>query len=573
MAEWVKVFPSAADTIPKSVADSTSPTGFGYNHQTKSQLKTFLDIDDIEAKAIFDQVNVKDYCVCNGVVDNTADIQSLIDDNTSIYIPEDAICKITQLTISESDVKIYGGGTLYIDMESEDSIDYADYYGIKLIGDINQKNILIDGIKFTGIGDYGGIFGTTISLTAGWGDGGSPSTPVLTDANYEARENIIIKNCTFESVGKSAIFLTNCNADVMNVIINGCDNSDDIGVITVRGCNKVNYKNIKTYSWNSKNLNVSYAKNVTIENILGLSGLTTPMVFYIGYFCENIIVSNIKSVGATPFKTSYYAKNIIIDNVIALDSPDYSFIQGSINVSLTNSYLHATGKNALQIYYHNVYGDLRSNDIRIHNCKIENATACTTNTEASLYAHICDNIYITNSDIIGGLSVRDVDVIEFDNCRFDGTNAYDYMLYLRDMTNVIFETCKIKDGVVGGYLGYLHGDSKASTVFFRNNIFQTQNDGQGAIYSSYFTGGSITFIDNIRTDGSISGIFSFQGGFGGSKIAKYIDLYMDAAPTSGRWYVGDKVYNTAPTAGGTIGWVCTTAGTPGTWKTFGAITA
>jgi len=46
-----------------------------------------------------------------------------------------------------------------------------------------------------------------------------------------------------------------------------------------------------------------------------------------------------------------------------------------------------------------------------------------------------------------------------------------------------------------------------------------------------------------------------------------------SAPTSGTWKVGDKVYNTSPSASGTMGWVCTTAGTPGTWKTFGAISA
>lgn len=46
-----------------------------------------------------------------------------------------------------------------------------------------------------------------------------------------------------------------------------------------------------------------------------------------------------------------------------------------------------------------------------------------------------------------------------------------------------------------------------------------------------------------------------------------------AAPTTGTWVVGDKVHNTAPAAGGTVGWVCTTAGTPGTWKTFGTIAA
>jgi len=39
-----------------------------------------------------------------------------------------------------------------------------------------------------------------------------------------------------------------------------------------------------------------------------------------------------------------------------------------------------------------------------------------------------------------------------------------------------------------------------------------------------------------------------------------------AAPTTGTWKRGDIVVNTTPSAGGTPGWVCTTAGTPGTWK-------
>lgn len=44
-----------------------------------------------------------------------------------------------------------------------------------------------------------------------------------------------------------------------------------------------------------------------------------------------------------------------------------------------------------------------------------------------------------------------------------------------------------------------------------------------------------------------------------------------SAPGSGYWRVGDIVWNNTPSAGGNIGWVCTSAGTPGTWKTFGAI--
>lgn len=46
-----------------------------------------------------------------------------------------------------------------------------------------------------------------------------------------------------------------------------------------------------------------------------------------------------------------------------------------------------------------------------------------------------------------------------------------------------------------------------------------------------------------------------------------------AAPSASDGYfaVGDIRYNSAPTSGGSIGWVCTTAGIPGTWKTFGTI--
>jgi len=44
-------------------------------------------------------------------------------------------------------------------------------------------------------------------------------------------------------------------------------------------------------------------------------------------------------------------------------------------------------------------------------------------------------------------------------------------------------------------------------------------------------------------------------------------------PVSGTFARGAIVLNETPSAGGFIGWVCVTGGTPGTWKTFGAISA
>ena len=56
-----------------------------------------------------------------------------------------------------------------------------------------------------------------------------------------------------------------------------------------------------------------------------------------------------------------------------------------------------------------------------------------------------------------------------------------------------------------------------------------------------------------------------------SNIGGTYKVYVSAAPIYGTWAVGDKVFYSAPTAGGYIGAVCTVAGTPGTWKGFGSV--
>lgn len=51
---------------------------------------------------------------------------------------------------------------------------------------------------------------------------------------------------------------------------------------------------------------------------------------------------------------------------------------------------------------------------------------------------------------------------------------------------------------------------------------------------------------------------------------------MAAAPTTGlegRCAVGDIIYHSTPVSAGYLGWVCITAGQPGTWKTFGNLSS
>jgi hypothetical protein len=46
---------------------------------------------------------------------------------------------------------------------------------------------------------------------------------------------------------------------------------------------------------------------------------------------------------------------------------------------------------------------------------------------------------------------------------------------------------------------------------------------------------------------------------------------MSAPPTTNTWKLGQIVWNSSPVKGGNVGWVCTVAGTPGTWTPFGLI--
>jgi hypothetical protein len=87
----------------------------------------------------------------------------------------------------------------------------------------------------------------------------------------------------------------------------------------------------------------------------------------------------------------------------------------------------------------------------------------------------------------------------------------------------------------------------------------------GAVFGGTYTLGDSTTVPTVKR---INDIEYARRNSGGKNI-----LAGTAAPTTGTWVVGDTVWNTTPSAGGTPGWVCTTAGTPGTWKAMASVAA
>ena len=81
--------------------------------------------------------------------------------------------------------------------------------------------------------------------------------------------------------------------------------------------------------------------------------------------------------------------------------------------------------------------------------------------------------------------------------------------------------------------------------------------------ASYMQGGRGAFQANQLF---MQGVFLGPYNNGGRYVT-----YGAAAPTTGTHAQGEIVFNNAPISGGYVGWVCTTGGTPGTWKTFGVI--
>lgn len=147
---------------------------------------------------------------------------------------------------------------------------------------------------------------------------------------------------------------------------------------------------------------------------------------------------------------------------------------------------------------------------------------------------------------------------------------------------------------LAGKIYYVGAWVKQSVANMNAQIYITT--GGGALTQSNSSNVDWKYISKIGqfpASGTVKIGFALYNGINGEKLyianpvltllgTPYYQFYKDikkpeyiksAAPTTGTWLAGDKVYNSAPAAGGYTGWICTMAGAPGTWKGFGLIQA
>jgi Pectate lyase superfamily protein len=126
---------------------------------------------------------------------------------------------------------------------------------------------------------------------------------------------------------------------------------------------------------------------------------------------------------------------------------------------------------------------------------------------------------------------------------FTGFNLYD--IYFPDGAGKTYINANRLSSTSVSYSIHVSSVYGAPINIFNNNCAKGID-----LYTPDFTSGNVVLFNNVE-----NGVFQ--------------SLKQSAAPTTGTWRVTDTVMNSAPTVGQPKGWVCTVAGTPGTWVSLG----
>jgi len=154
--------------------------------------------------------------------------------------------------------------------------------------------------------------------------------------------------------------------------------------------------------------------------------------------------------------------------------------------------------------------------------------------------------------------------------------------YENDGNDFVFDTHAEYNVIISGHPLTIVDNStpKRQIIITRNrtDLYSADTYLLGRYYDYRFT---CNLVSPYPIETHVRGVKAETIDFSGNKWIKG-NLKIDdaitqttgtAAPTTGTWVVGDICFNSAPTAGGVPGWVCTAAGTPGTWKAMANLAA
>jgi parallel beta-helix repeat protein len=485
-------------------------------------------------------VSVKDFgAVGDGVADDTAAIQAAIDEANGVFFPSGDYLVNDQIDL-KSDLLLFGEGGSKIVLD-------AGVTPYVLRGSATN-NVTIRDLEIEGNGESGF------------------STVYITNAT-----NVTVDNCKITKSGATALYFVSCLfAKVQNCVLsnnfyyglefrdsvgckaiaNQCAENGDTGVATsVGGRGIMLWRSRGCYIAGNRFIdNTEYGFRIYSEatdTTSSYQNVVTGNTFQNNIRCDLVLYDE----GAA---FSFVTNNVISDNVFfrTVDTTDINAVctlQGDFN-TFVNNHIKKGGAFGTDCGFN----FFNANYCTISNCSVENMDVAFSTSSST-------NITIDNclgNGVAKGLTIPTENIV-VTNCKFIHGGA--------GLTDICIENRAAPTGknfyennfISGFWQGIAIGDE--AVALFRNTTVGSTSVGLRK------TGNVTATIEAANNswdsvDPFLLSAYSRTGSTHDQAVLKYT-----GAPTTLTWTRGDQVWNEEPAVGFPIGWMCTVAGTPGTW--------
>jgi hypothetical protein len=520
-------------------------------------------------------VNVKGYgAVGDGTTDDTASMQAAFAalsalGGGTVYIPRTDHNYILSGTVPLcSNLCVISDGATLEQTAADTAVLQGD--GI--------ETLRIEGLAFEGYGaDY---------------DNASNSTTNIANAIHligtELSSDVTVRDCRFNNFGYAAIYFDNVeDFRIEDNIIVGTGNTSvpaggnyqfgiSISTHAARGVIAGNdisgtAQGIITAK-DFKDLTIA---GNTIHDIPGQHGM------YLGQGDNLVVMGNlIRAVNYQGIKLQQEAvhtsisQTVVIANNAVYDTGSHGILITNTDPAQTYNTFEVTVTGNVINRSTDVTGDAGIDIISVHNVIVANNVVrgggfgvyASNVTDAAIqnnYIHHTNRtgIHLTGADSARVHIERNI-VRNPGQANIAGVNCG---IYINRGATVIVDGNRVSDSEAIHLYGIfvVNDPTSTSDVHLRNNVCS------GSSSNSIRFNTSATAIAEFHNN-----MYETLGNYGaftlveGRKARVY---HGTQAPATGTYVVGDLCYNTAPAAGSRLGWVCTVAGTPGTWVAFGEI--
>lgn len=458
------------------------------------------------------------YSMITGAVVNVKDYGATGDYNEDTSVGTDdtaALQAAINAAASHTSNNGYNNGAVFIPFGAYKITSALDIpFGVSIFGEGGTASVLhcanCNGLNFTGYGnDASSMFYEDFGL---WSAVGDNYAGIVTESDTTTMDGMYFNRLRLQYWDTCFYLAANWNCSIENCVMQNVN----IGV-SVAGADGVN---VGTRIINNR---IVYAN--------GGNGVNGPY----GIIC-NSTTQFIESIHIAHNQIYGFDTNIKIDQTTYLTILDND-LSGSVNVID-----FVTSAGGYNISFN--YIEVQSGGVGIFG---RSQSSDTPQTRAIITSN-----YFVGSSAENGIKMGTVaadfqyNYVIRDNT-FIGFVGYDIILHSPGKCLVDSNRC-MSTGTTNSI--YVATVANAPVTFTNNYLLKTFTFEDLA---ADVTGGKIILLNNTEND-------LFQS------------TQQAGAPTTGTWRVGNIVYDNAPASAGYVGFVCTVAGTPGTWESFGLIT-